>query len=77
MALEMGPETDVRAEMAVQGFSLEEIGGALSQENTCCLCGEKEVATLSPRLQVEPELRWGGALYSALSSLFHGHLRVR
>ena len=27
MALEMGPKTDVRAEMAVQGFSLEEIGG--------------------------------------------------
>ena len=42
----------------------------------CYLRGEKEVATLSLRLQVEPELGWGGALYSALSSLFHEHLRV-
>ena len=28
MALEIGPGTEVRAEMAMQGFSLEEIGGA-------------------------------------------------
>lgn len=73
MALEIAPETEVRAEMAMQGFSLEEICGAWSQENRCYLCGEKEVATLSLRLQVEPELGWGGALYSALISLFHEH----
>ena len=28
MALEIAPETEVRAEMAMQGFSLEEICGA-------------------------------------------------